>query len=221
MRKLLLVIGLTFISLPLFAQNMQHENDPTRKVEGSGTLPKGWELRFDHPSAKVTQIKFEKKGNDLQFTSGPAAIYYETKDKFPKAYIVQGYFVQEQKTAHPEAYGLFVGGDSLQSDSQHYLYFLVRQDGKFLIKSRNGSATPVIVNWTSNPAVRSMNSKGKTENFLSIVVLHNQVDFLINGKHIRSISKSKLPFTEGYAGLRINHNLDVLVQGFRARALHD
>lgn len=221
MRKLLLLIGFLCVSLPVFAQNMMQETDSTRKVQGTGILPKGWDLRFDHPSAKVTQIKFEEKGKSLQFTSGPAAIYYDPKDTYDDAYMVEGDFIQQKKTAHPEAYGIFVGGKNLQKDNQQYLYFLVRQDGKYLIKTRDGSSTPIIKNWTSSRAVRSINSKGITENYLSVVVLNDVVDFLVNGQHVITIARSKLPFTRGIVGMRINHNLNVLVKGFHSRLLHD
>lgn len=221
MRKLLLLIAFLCLSYPVIAQNMMNQNDPTKAIHGSGILPKGWDLRFDHPSAKVTQIKFEKKGKSFQFTSGPAAIYYNPKDTYDNAYMVEGYFEQQKKTAHPEAYGIFVGGQNLQQDNQQYLYFLVRQDGKYLIKARNDTSTSIIKNWTPSRAVRSMNSKGVTGNYLSVVVLDDVVDFLVNGQHVITIPRSKLPYTKGIIGMRINHNLDLKVQGFHARPLHD
>ena len=48
-------------------------------------------------------------------------------------------FTQMEPAAHPEAYGVFIGGSDLQAANQKYTYFVIRQDGKFLIKRRAGN----------------------------------------------------------------------------------
>ena len=75
---------------------------------------------------------------------------------------------------HPEAYGLFIGGSNLAAASQKYTYFLVRQDGKFLIKRRDGAQTPNIMDWTASPAVKKTERAAKGVNALSIDVAAGQ-----------------------------------------------
>jgi hypothetical protein len=47
-------------------------------------------------------------------------------------------FTQTKPSAHAEGYGLFFGGKSLEGKDQQYTYFLIRQDGSYLIKRRGG-----------------------------------------------------------------------------------
>ena len=50
-------------------------------------------------------------------------------------------FHQMKKLEHAEGYGLFMGGQALDGKGQKYTYFLVRDDGKYLIKRRDGEKT--------------------------------------------------------------------------------
>jgi hypothetical protein len=44
---------------------------------------------------------------------------------------------------HNNYYGLMFGGSGLEGPQQSYLYFLVAQDGTWLIKRRDGDATKI------------------------------------------------------------------------------
>ena len=63
-------------------------------------------------------------------------------DKPSGAYETHATFTQMEPAAHPEAYGLFIGGANLEAATQKYTYFIVRQDGKYMIKRRNGIPEP-------------------------------------------------------------------------------
>src|SRR5690606_26366346 len=113
-----------------------------------------------------------------------------------------------------EAYGLFVGGRDLKAAEQSYTYFLVRGDGKFLIKTRNGSTTANVTSaWAEHPAVVKAGGDGKATNVLRIERTGDRVRFLANGTEVHSAAAADVA-TGGQAGLRINHNLDVHVDGF-------
>ncbi|MEJ2637864.1 MAG: hypothetical protein P8184_21585, partial [Calditrichia bacterium] len=195
------------------AQAVQGQHDV---VMGSGELPPGWEVRLDRPTDNLTDLQFVIEGGGYHITTNaPAGIFYKPADELNGLYNVRAEFTQLQKSQHPEAYGLFIGGNHLQSDNQRYIYFLVRQDGKYLIKERDGDKTETIVDWKADPAVNAADSSGKTANLLDIAVDMDMVRFLVNGRQVNSIEKSKLPDTNGVTGLRINHHLDVLVEGFK------
>ena len=53
-----------------------------------------------------------------------------------------------------EGYGPFVGGKDLEQEGQQYIYFLLRQDGKYLIKQRVGVNTKGLMDWTANRAIK-------------------------------------------------------------------
>ena len=205
---------------PLQAQvKAQVEKDPTHKVDGGVTAP-GWRVRVDDKDTKrgmgPSDVKFVAMGNGYHATSGPAAIYYDPKDVAKGEYSVSATFTQTRAPAHPEAYGLFVGGANLPDATQSYLYFLVRGDGKYLINHRAGPAVHKIVDWTANPAVKPQDAKGSATNALAIRVGRDSAWFDVNGKTVQSFSKAQLYGTmpAGQTGVRVNHNLDVHIGNF-------
>jgi hypothetical protein len=235
-RPISIVLALA-IAAPLAAQGgtMGGMNmDPTTKVLGSGKLPAGWMLRFDPVAARagqpapaphaMTEINLVTMGTGLHFTSGPAAIYYRPADAAKGEYTVSAKFSQAKSMKH-EAYGLFIGGANLQDASQTYLYFLVRPlDGGIYIQQRMSDAAPArgsgILPWTPDASANKESPKDSSAtNELAIHVGKDVVQFLANGKVVKEVPKSQLNgmSTDGIAGLRINHNLDVHVEGFAVK----
>jgi hypothetical protein len=195
----------------------QHEHDPDKMVQGGGKLPAGWQARLDNSGAKLDAVKFETSGNGFHVTSGPAGIYFRPDQKASGTYETHATFTQLEPAAHPEAYGLIIGGSDLQSESQKYTYFLIRQDGKFLIKKRDGASTPNVMTWTENAAIKKADSSGKMTNALSVEVGADKVRFLVNGTEVAAQPRTQID-TNGVAGLRINHNLNVHVEGFGVKS---
>ena len=183
------------------------------KMMGAGTLPAGWSVRLDSGGTKPDGVSVVPMGGGLHFKSGPAGIYYRTVDTKSGSYEVHASFNQVEPAAHPEAYGLIVGGADLAGAGQKYTYFLVRQDGMFMISRRNGAVVSPIVAWTGNAAVKKTDASTKGTNLLSIVVAPDKTRFLVNGTEVGSQPTSAVDGS-GIAGLRINHNLNVHVDGF-------
>src|SRR5437660_823884 len=210
MKKIALAIaGMALAALPLLAQHpAEHGADPDKKMAGPGTLPSGWKGRLDSGDKSLAGVKASQMGGGVHFMTGPAGIYYKPADKGAGAYETHATFTQMEPAAHPEAYGLFIGGANLQGDAQKYTYFLIRQDGKFLIKKRDGAATPNVMSWTDHAAIKKADASGKMTNALSVEVGADKVRFLVNGTEVASQPKAQIE-TNGIAGLRVNHNLNV------------
>jgi hypothetical protein len=129
-------------------------------------------------------------------------------------------FTQTKAPMHPEAYGLIIGGQNLNSPNESYAYFLTRGDGKYLINHR-ASDTEVhkLVDWTDTDATNKQDAAGKATNELAIRVTADSVIFMANGKTVKGMSKAEMHgFTgDGQAGIRVNHNLDVHVDKFQIK----
>jgi len=215
MKTLMLSIAaLVAAALPLAAQ--QHQPDHDKTIAGGGTLPAGWKGRLDGGGASMAGVKMTPMGGGVHIMSGPAGIYYRPADKPTGEFAASATFTQMERAEHPEAYGIFIGGANLDGASQKYTYFLVRQDGKFLIKRRAGNDTPTVVDWTDSTAIRKPDSSGKMSNTLTVEVGREKVRFLVNGTEVTSTDTSKVD-AAGIAGLRVNHNLNVHVEGFSVR----
>lgn len=211
MRKLLAIAALGLLAVaPLAGQDKQA--DPDMAVKGGGALPAGWMARVDG-SGSLDKVKFETMPPGWHITSGPAAIYYQTADTTSRNAHLLGLFhlFPVKGSMHAEAYGLFLGGSDLQGPNQAYTYFLVRGDGKFLIKRRAGDKTTKVVDWTVNPAVNAADSAGYSTNELTVLIKDGKVSFMVNGKEVHSAPATDLD-TKGVVGTRINHNLSVHVE---------
>jgi hypothetical protein len=117
-----------------------------------------------------------------------------------------------------EGYGLIFGGTQLDGGEaeQRYSYFLVRGDGSFLIKRRDGAQTPVVRDWTRHPDIsRDVSGQGR-HNDLEVRVGADSVTFLVNGGTVATVPATELS-VRGRAGLRIAHDVVVEAQGFTAQ----
>lgn len=220
-------IGTRFALLALFgaAPLLAQGRDPTATVTGSGQLPPGWMMRFDTPRGNrpmpaPTSVSFVTMGGGLHVTSGPAAIYYNTRDVGHGIYQVSATFKQSKSMQH-EAFGIFIGGSNLQDSTQNYLYFVIKPfDGSMLISHRNGRMNTAIVPETPatpEPAInRDSPTDGSASNTLLIHVAKDTVHFLINGKLVKALAKTQLDgaSTDGQAGMRINHNINMHIDGW-------
>jgi hypothetical protein len=211
MTRALAVLG--FAALGFAALAAQQHGADSDKMMAGGALPAGWSVRLDSGSTKPDGVSVMPMGNGIHFRSGPAGIYYRATDTKHGSYEVHASFNQVEPAAHPEAYGLFVGGSDLAGAAQKYTYFLVRQDGKFMVSRRNGSQVQSVVPWTDNAAVKKTDAATKGTNLLAIVVAPDTVRFLVNGTEVSSQPTAKVD-ASGIVGLRINHNLNVHVDGF-------
>lgn len=179
-------------------------------LEGGGVLPEGWRHRFDLPSMKLEHLRFLKDGTSLHITSGPPGIVYDPSITAAGQYVVRGTFSQLAKGEHREGYGPFIGGADLDGEEQRYIYFLVRQDGRFLVKQRTGVNTRGMVDWTPHKAIKSFGTGGAMTNELAIAVEQDGIRFLINGTEVARTPREGVE-TDGIVGLRVNHQLDLRV----------
>jgi hypothetical protein len=205
------------VGLSSFATgSLSAQADPDRSVAGGGSFPSGWHVRTERnrqtgQPAPLANVKFAVMGNGFHVTVGPAAIYWRDADTASGSYHVVASIAQTKNPAHPEAYGLFIGGRGLADSTQSYTYFIIRAiDGKFMIRRRPGyTASPTnVVDWTAHPAVVTADSTGKATNELSILVQGGNVRFMVNGKEVYTGKAADLD-TRGVVGYRVNHNLDV------------
>lgn len=221
MRILTITAALSLTAGALHAQGA----DPDKLVANGGVSVPGWTGRIDPQAAKggrkITDDKVVPMGPGFHVTSGPAAVYWNPANTASGNYTVSASFSQTKAATHPEAYGVFLGGRDLESPNESYLYFLVRQDGKYLINHRaNDSTVHKMVDWTANSAVKAIDADGKATNALSIAVMPDKLSFMVNGVEVTTLPRSQVDRTgagsgtTGIAGVRVNHNLDVHVGGF-------
>src|SRR6266478_3265402 len=132
--------------------------DPDHPVAGGGTLPAGWRVRTEPnrqtgQPASLENVRFANMGDGLHTTVGPAAIYWRDRDTISSNYHVVAKLSQMKNPAHPEAFGILIGGKNLADSGQTYTYFLVRPiDGMSSIRRRASySSRPTAVGRQATP----------------------------------------------------------------------
>ncbi len=175
-------------------------------------LPANWAVRLDDPSADVSGFRVSEADGGVEFETGPAGIAYDLSQMAHGDYTVSGNFTEIGAPAgHREAMGLFIGGSDLNGPNQRYSYFLVRGDGSYLIKRRNGTETMNVSDgWMKEDAVTVAQGGEDVTNALSVIRVGDLVHFAVNGTQVATLPSSEID-VEGVAGLRINHNLHVRV----------
>ena len=115
-------------------------------------------------------------------------------------------------------YGVFVGGNNLDAENECYTYFMIRNDGQYLVKQRAGKDTKDVIPWTASPAIKLFDGKSESvANLLTVVATPASVDFLVNGT---KVARSRAPTSRwmGSSGLRVNHNLNLHVSKLEVTA---
>ncbi|MGH7475669.1 MAG: hypothetical protein ACRELD_05220 [Longimicrobiales bacterium] len=208
--------GLVLFSLaaPAAAQqdHAQHAPPAADDAAQQSVLPEGWRMRLDRANANPAEVRFTTMDPGWHVTTGPAAIFYRAESTASGAFRAQAAIHLMKPSEHAEAYGFFIGGRNLDQDDQDYLYFLVRQDGKYLIKHRAGSETHTIVDWTDHPAVVKGSTEGSVKNVLAIDAGPSELAFYVNGQEVERLERPAYANTDGVVGLRVNHRLDVHIE---------
>ena len=166
----------------------------------------GWKVRADRSTSATDpdaagKIQFMAMGKGFHAVNPQAAVYWNPANTAKGTYTLRGTFTLNEPSGHTNYYGLVFGGSSLEGAEQNYLYFLVAQDGTFLVKRRVGDAkTDDVVAKAANGAIRKPDASGKSTNALEVRVLADKVEYAVNGTVVGSSPKAGLT-TDGIWGL--------------------
>src|SRR5438067_3106680 len=179
--------------------------------------PKGWKMRVDRSTEASDpdapgDIKFVTMGSGFHATNPQAAVYWNPANTAAGAYTLKGTFTLMKPSGHNNYYGLVFGGSGLEGPQQSYLYFLIAQNGTWLIKRREGDATSTVAPKTPSDAVKKPDDTGKSTNALEVRVGADKIDYVVNGTVVHSMPKSGAK-TDGVYGIRVNHLLEVQIDG--------
>jgi hypothetical protein len=201
-RKSMWLAVLLLLAAPLAAQQRQ-----------------GLQLRIDKSTDAadpddVPDVTIANVGTGFQVNTGPAAVVWDPKNTASGNYTLKGKFTLQKPSGHRNYYGLVFGGSALADANQEYMYFLVAQDGSFVLKQRMGEMVHDIApGRISNAAVVKPDASGKSVNDLEVRVGADKIDYVVNGTVVHSTPKSGMK-TDGIYGVRINHVIPgVLVEG--------
>jgi hypothetical protein len=217
------ITGLALVLAVMGVTGCQQGAAPTAQEGTSAAavqVPEGWQVRVDRSQSAVDpddtpDLKFTTMGNGFRVTGGPAGVFWSPANTATGNYTVKGNFTLQQPSSHTNYYGLIFGGRDLEGAGQNYTYFLVAQDGTYLIKHRAGEEVLDVKSGTPHDAIRKPDASGKSINALEVRVSGNDISYVVNGTVVATTPKTGVTAsTDGLTGFRVNHVLDVSVDGF-------
>jgi hypothetical protein len=221
MHRMVVFAAALALAAPAWAQ----DQDADRKVAGGGIKVEGWQGRIDPAAAKkgstINDSRFEQQGSDLHLAIGPAAIYWNPKHTASGDYTVKATFKEAKPDAgHPHPYGVFIGGQKLDTPGLSLVYCIAYSDGSFLVRGFNGESVVQVGKRQPHAAVNTPAADGSVTNEVAWHVRGGRAECAINGKTVASyeraelVAPGRLESTDGIAGIRVSHNVDVVVSGF-------
>lgn len=203
MPRALVLALLAFAAVPLAAQ-----------------APEGWMVRVDRSTNAADpddnpDLKVMAMGKGFHVTGGPAGTFWNPKNTATGDFTARATFVLQKPSGHNNYYGLIFGGADLGAANQNYIYFLVGQNGTFIVRHRAGEEVHDVQTRTPNAAIVQPGADGKSSNTLEVRVAGNTISYVVNGTVVHTTPKSGLTGrTDGIVGVRVNHQLDVQIDGF-------
>ena len=186
-------------------------------VSVAAQSPQGWKVRIDRSQNaqdpdNTPNLVFKPMGKGLHVKGGPAGTFWNGVSASGN-YTLKATFNLQEPSNHTNYYGLVFGGSSLEGASEAYAYFVIAQNGTYLVRQRKGEDVTDVVRRQPNPAVKQPGADGKSSNTLEVRVNGDTVSYVVNGTVVQSGPKGGLK-TDGLVGVRVNHVLDVQFEGF-------
>ncbi len=181
----------------------------------------GLQLRLDHSTNAddpddVPEVTVADVGRGFQINTGPAVTAWNTSNTASGTYTLSGTFTMIEPSGHVNYYGLVYGAGGMEGDGQNYLYFLIGQNGTFLVKHRAGNETTHdIQGRMAHPSITQPNANGRSVNDLEVRVGADATDFVVNGVVVFTAPNTGMAAgTDGIWGVRVNHVIPgILVEG--------
>lgn len=198
--------------------------DADRSVQDGGIKVAGWKGRIDRRPLQqgktINDSRFVAEGRGFRVSVGPAGIFYNPASTLAGDYEVMGTFKEHKMAAqHPHSYGIFIGGQGLESESETLMYCIVYGTGTYAIKTFRGATVSTLVNTTAHPAIRKADANGEATNTVGWRVKGGQASCVVNNQVVKTLDKAdfvaadKLSSTDGIWGIRASHNVELSVTG--------
>jgi hypothetical protein len=203
LKRLLTIASVAFLTAPVAAQS-----------------PEGWSVRIDKSENAQDpddrpDLKFMTMGKGFHVTTGPAGTFWNPANTAAGDFTAAATFTLMKPSGHVNYYGLIFGGSDLGGPNQSYIYFVVGQNGTYSIRHRQGAEVHDIQSRVAHSAIQQPGSSGQSVNALEVRVAGNNISYVVNGTAVHTTPKTGMTAkTDGLVGVRINHLLDVHVEGF-------
>jgi hypothetical protein len=184
--------------------------------------PDGLMVRVDRSTDasdpdSTPELKVTAMGKGFHVIGGPAGVFWDPKNTVMGNYTVRATFNLMAPSSHRNYYGIVFGGSDLSGPKQAYTYFQVAQTGELQVRDRTGDTVvnvhPAGRGGVMHASVQKPGANGQSVNTLEVRVAADTVTYVVNGMVVHTTPRSAVK-TNGLVGVRVNHELNVHVDGF-------
>jgi hypothetical protein len=203
--------------------------DASRPVAGGGISAPGWQGQIDERAEKagqtVNDTKVTEEGKVLHITTGPAATFWNPKNKASGNYTVSATFNEPKYmnlNNHPHPYGLVIAGNDLGTPNHSELYCAAYGNGTFIMRGFGPEPFQVNGHGEQNDAIHKAAGPGEpVTQKIAISVKGDKVTCAVNDVVVGTYNKAdlvttgKLKSTDGVYGIRFAHNTEGTVSDLK------
>jgi hypothetical protein len=203
--------------------------DASHPVAGGGISAPGWQGQIDERAEKagqtVNDTKVTEEGKVLHITTGPAATFWNPKNKASGNYTVSATFNEPKYmnlNNHPHPYGLVIAGNDLGTPNHSELYCAAYGNGTFIMRGFGPEPFQVNGHGEQNDAIHKAAGPGEpVTQKIAISVKGDKVTCAINDVVVGTYNKAdlvatgKLKSTDGLYGIRFAHNTEGTVSDLK------
>ena len=155
----------------------------------------------------VPEVTLAAAANGFQVNTGPAVVVWEAENTATGVYDLSATFTLQEPSSHNNYYGLVYGAGDLDGEGQNYMYFLIGQNGSYIVSHRaNDETVHSVQGRTAHDAVVTPGGDGTSVNELAVRVGADETEFVINGTVVFTAPQSGMTSrTDGIYGIRVNH----------------
>ena len=211
--------------------------DGSVAIKDGGIFAKGWQGKIDAQEEKAGQVlnnaRLAEKGGVLSVRTGPAVTYWNPANRASGNYTVKATFTESNYMGlndHPHPYGIFIGGNDLDTPDASLLYCAPYGSGTVIVRgfggTTDGKAVTFQMNGRRGAPAPSVNKAEKGQSVTQEVmwtVKGDRAECSINGAVVAGYTKAelvgpgKLKSLDGVYGIRAAHNVEVIVSGFEKK----
>ncbi len=176
--------------------------------------PTEWKWVTDTPAELVTQQAVPEGGwrfvampPGWHVTMGPGGVLYEPSYRADDRFAVEAEIFLFPSPDNV-GYGVFLGGQNLESATRSYIAFLARGDGSAGIFHYDGTTAQPVVAWSKHEAVLAGKPNGTSKNVIRVEAERDSVVFKVNGGVITTLARADLAVA-GHVGFRVDGGVNL------------
>jgi len=130
------------------------------------------------------------------------------------AYTLKGTFTLMKPSGHTNYYGLIFGAAIWKARSRSIFTSWSLRMGRGSSRGAMADSTVNISEKVASEVVKKPDASGKSTNTLEVRAAADQIEYVVNGQVVHSTPKNgPTAKTDGIYGIRVNHLLEVQVDG--------